>query len=91
MPNQTVFSPELLDEVYRRSRGIPRVINLLCDNLLVTTFALEQRVATEEMLDEVCRDLRLDWPGSSRERRGRSRYETTDDQYPRTSVPSLGD
>ncbi len=91
MPNQTVFSPELLDEVYRRSRGIPRVINLLCDNLLVTTFALEQRVATEEMLDEVCRDLRLDWPGSSRDRRGRSRYETTDDQYPRTSVPSLGD
>ena len=91
MPNQTVFPPELLDEVHRRSRGIPRVINLLCDNLLVTTFALEQRVATEEMLDEVCQDLRLDWPGSGRDRRGRSRYETTDEQYPRTSVPTLGD
>ena len=91
MPNQTVFPSFLLDEVHRRSRGIPRVINLLCDNLLVTTFALEQRVATEDMLDEVCRDLRLEWPGSSRDRRGRARYEETDDQYPRTSVPTLGD
>ncbi len=91
MPNQTVFPGFLLDEVHRRSRGIPRVINLLCDNLLVTTFALEQRVATEDMLDEVCRDLRLEWPGSSRDRRGRARYEETDDQYPRTSVPTLGD
>ncbi|HEX4170564.1 MAG TPA: AAA family ATPase [Bryobacteraceae bacterium] len=91
MPNQAVFSPELLDEIHRRSRGIPRVINLLCDNLLVTTFALEQRAATEEMLDEVCQDLRLDWPGSGRDRRGRSRYEATDEQYPRASVPTLGD
>src|SRR5579884_2551338 len=57
MPNQTVFPPELLEEVHHRARGIPRVINLICDNLLVTAFAMEQRVATEEMLDEVCHDL----------------------------------
>ncbi len=70
MPNQTVFSSELLEEVHRRSRGIPRVINLLCDNLLVTAFAMEQRTATLEMLDEVSQDLRLEWPGSNRDRRG---------------------
>ena len=89
MPNQRVFSPEILEEIYRRSRVIPRVINLLSDNLLVTTFALEQRSATEEMLDEVCQDLRLDWPGSSRDRRGRARYEVSDEQYPQ--IQSLGD
>src|SRR5579884_179641 len=87
MPNQTVFPPELLEEVHHRARGIPRVINLICDNLLVTAFAMEQRVATEEMLDEVCHDLRLDWPGSARDRRGRSRYEATDEQYPHISIP----
>ncbi len=92
MPNQTVFSLELLEEIYRRSRGIPRVINLLCDNLLVTTFAMEQRGATVEMLDEVCQDLRLDWPGASRaDRRGRARYEVTDEQYPQAPIPSHGD
>ncbi len=91
MPKQKVFTPEVLEEVYRRSRGIPRVINLLCDNLMVTTFAMEQRSATVEMLDEVCRDLRLEWPGSSRDRRGRSRYDVADDQFPHTSIPSHAD
>jgi general secretion pathway protein A len=74
MPNQRVFSPDLMGEIYHRSHGIPRIINAICDNLLVTCFAMEQRVATLAMLDEVSRDMRLEWPGSNRDRRGRSRY-----------------
>lgn len=85
MPNQIVFSPEILEEIYKRSRGIPRLINLLCDNLLVTAFAMEQRVTTIEMLDEVCEDLRLEWPGSVRDRRNRSRYDAEREQYPEAS------
>lgn len=91
MPNQRVFSHDLLAEVHVRSRGIPRVINALCDNLLVTCFAMEQRVATFDMLDEVCRDMRLDWPGSSRDRRPRSRYGSTEEFLPESSVPTTGD
>ena len=85
MPNQKIFSAELLEEVYKRSRGIPRLINLLCDNLLVTAFAMEQRTASLEMLDEVCQDLRMEWPGANRDRRGRSRYDLEREQYPETS------
>ena len=91
MPHQSVFPGEVLDEVYRRAKGIPRVVNLLCDNLLVTTFAMEQRVANLEMLEEVCRDLRLEWPGSNRDRRGMARFEMTDEQYPRAPVSGVGD
>jgi len=91
MPNQQVFSPELLEEIYKRSRGIPRLINLLCDNLLVTAFAMEQRTATVEMLDEVCADLRLEWPGSMRERRGRARYSHSDEHLPETPLSMSGD
>ncbi len=91
MPNQRIFSAELLEEVYKRSRGIPRLVNLLCDNLLVTAFAMEQRTATVDMLDEVCEDLRLEWPGSSRDRRGRSRFEMSQEEYPETSYPGRGD
>lgn len=91
MPRQTVFPPEVLEEVYRRSRGIPRLINLLCDNLLVTTFAMEQRTSTIAMLDEVCQDLRLEWPGSNRERRPRSRFGMGEEPYPEASVPARGD
>jgi len=79
MPNQTVFPEELMAEIQLRSQGIPRVINAICDNLLLTAFALEQKVCTTEMLDEVCRDMRLEWPGS---RRTRSRID--DESYERT-------
>src|SRR5262249_14091265 len=62
MPNQTVFSEELMSEVHLRSQGIPRLINAVCDNLLLTAFALEQKSCTPEILDEVCKDMRLEWP-----------------------------
>jgi general secretion pathway protein A len=61
--DQTIFSPEMIAEIHLRSQGIPRVINTLCDNLLLTCFAMETRVATVGMLDEICNDIRLDWPG----------------------------
>jgi general secretion pathway protein A len=60
---QSIFPPEILAEVHRRSQGIPRVINIMCDNLLLTAFAMEQKTVTLEMLDEVAADMRLDWPG----------------------------
>jgi general secretion pathway protein A len=66
MREQTVFSPEMLVEIHRRTQGIPRLINSVCDNLMLTAFAMESKVATIEMLDEVSRDLHLDWPGSPR-------------------------
>lgn len=91
MPNQTVFPLDVMDEVYVRSRGIPRLINLLCDNLLITAFAMEQRTASLQMLDEVCRDLRVEWPGGNRERRGRSRYGLGEEEFPEASIPIRGE
>ena len=91
MPDQGIFSPELLEEIYKRARGIPRVINLICDNLLVTGFAMERKTCTLEMLDEVCQDLRLEWPGSNRDRRGRSRYAMEEDHFPDSITARGGD
>ncbi len=72
MPHQTVFPPDLLAEIHLRSQGIPRLIKAICDNLLLTCFAMEARVATIEMLEEVSNDMRLEWQG--RRARGRSKY-----------------
>jgi general secretion pathway protein A len=66
MPKQEIFSEEMMAEIHLRSQGIPRLINAICDNLLLTAFAQETRVSTVEMLDEVCKDMRLEWPGSRR-------------------------
>ena len=60
--DQTVISTQLMEEIQFRSQGIPRLINAICDNLLLTCFALETRVATMEMLDEISADLRLEYP-----------------------------
>ena len=51
-----------MEELHFRSQGIPRLINAVCDNLLLTCFALETRTATMEMLDEVAADMRLEYP-----------------------------
>src|SRR5215467_4042908 len=63
MKEQEVFPPDLLAEIHYRSQGIPRLINAVCDNVLLTSFAMESKVATLEMLDEVSHDMRLDYPG----------------------------
>ena len=73
MPDQAVFPPELLSEIFIRAQGIPRLINAICDNLLLTAFALETRICTMDMIDEVTTDMRLEWPG----RRLRLRGPTT--------------
>ncbi len=66
MPDQTIFPPEVIAEIHLRAQGIPRLINAICDNLLLTAFAMESKTASCEMLDEVTDDMRLEWPGRSR-------------------------
>jgi general secretion pathway protein A len=60
---QTIIAPEVLREIHFRSQGIPRLINAICDNLLLTAFAMENGTASMEMLDEVTTDMHLDYPG----------------------------
>jgi general secretion pathway protein A len=60
MPGQRVFPPHVLTEIHRVAQGVPRVINAICDNLLVMTCALRQQVATIQMLAKVGEQMRLD-------------------------------
>ena len=63
LADQRVLSPDLIAEIHLRAQGIPRVINAVCDNLLLTCFATETKVATLDMLDEVSKDMRLETTG----------------------------
>src|SRR5580704_5705299 len=63
LKDQTIFTPQLMEEIHFRSQGIPRLINAICDNLLLTAFAMETQTTTLTMLDEVTADMRLDYPG----------------------------
>jgi general secretion pathway protein A len=88
MPGQTVFPPELIDEIHRRSQGIPRLINAICDNLLLTAFADASKVATLEMLNEVTEDMRLDWPREARGHSGRYGDREPNPIYPASRLRS---
>jgi general secretion pathway protein A len=63
LKEQTVFPPEILRDIHFRTQGIPRVINAMCDNLLLTAFALEAKVVATAMVEEVAADMRLQRPG----------------------------
>ncbi len=57
-----IFTEEALDKVHEYSRGIPRIINNLCENSMVNAFAREQRPVTGDMITEVAGDFRLIGP-----------------------------
>jgi general secretion pathway protein A len=57
---QSVFSTEALNAVHFYSRGIPRVINLLCEHALANAGSQRMRQVAADMVDEVARELQLD-------------------------------
>ena len=57
-----IFTEEALSNLYEYSRGIPRIINNLCENAMVNAFAREQRPVTGDMIAEVAADFRLIGP-----------------------------
>lgn len=54
-----IFTEKAIKEIYRRSGGIPRLINILCDNALLNGFALDQKRVDEKSVREVSADLKL--------------------------------
>jgi general secretion pathway protein A len=51
------FSRGALQMIHQYSGGIPRVINILCDNALLLAFVQETRKISEDLVKEVIRDL----------------------------------
>jgi type II secretory pathway predicted ATPase ExeA len=60
LENQKVFSPEVSALINQRATGIPRLVNLICDNAMLIAFALNSHQVTPGMVDEVCTDLKID-------------------------------
>ncbi len=54
-----IFEPEALTKIFEYSRGIPRIINNLCENSMVNAFARQQHTVTGDMISEVAADFRL--------------------------------
>ena len=55
----SVFSNEAISAIHRHSRGIPRLINTVCENTLIYAYARQVHTVTPSMVAEAARDLRL--------------------------------
>jgi len=51
------FPPDTLDLIFYYCRGIPRLINIMCDFLMLAAFAEDTRRVTAEMTHDVIEDL----------------------------------
>ena len=60
---QPIFDPEAVLAVHKYSSGIPRVINLLCEHCLVSSFVDQQKVISASVVDAVAKDFDLDGKG----------------------------
>jgi general secretion pathway protein A len=56
---QQIFEPEAVMAIHRYASGIPRVINLLCEHCLVSSFVDQQKMIGPAVVDGVARDFDL--------------------------------
>jgi general secretion pathway protein A len=57
---EPIFSPEAVQTVHLYSRGIPRVVNLLCDHALINAYVERSRPVPSQLVEEVAREFQLD-------------------------------
>lgn len=58
-PND-LFPADVIDAVYRHSRGFPRLINTICENSLITAYARQIPRITVDVVEDVAKEFRLD-------------------------------
>jgi len=60
----TVLTKGAVDAIYRASGGIPRTISVICENALISGFAVQQRPIDADIIAEVCREHVIDLPSA---------------------------
>jgi general secretion pathway protein A len=57
---ETIFPPEAIESIQEYSRGVPRVINVLCEHALINAFAGRQKQVSVALIHDVAREFELD-------------------------------
>ncbi len=65
-----VFTPDAIEAVFRLSRGLPRLINTICDNAMLSAYAADKHIIDETFVRDVTAQMMLvdpDDPGASQD------------------------
>jgi general secretion pathway protein A len=57
---QPIFSKESMDSINHYAKGIPRVVNLLCEHALINSFAEGIKPVTANIVEDVAKEFQLD-------------------------------
>lgn len=57
---EPIFSKEAIETVHLYSRGIPRVVNLLCEHSMINAYVDNVRPVPAHLVEEVAREFQLD-------------------------------
>lgn len=58
--SERIFNEDAVAAVHRASRGIPRIINLICEHSLILAYVEQMRQVTAPLVQAVARDLDLE-------------------------------
>jgi len=67
----SVFPPTTIASIYLHARGIPRLINTLCENALISAYAHQCHSVTSAMVEEAAYELRLGIVNSDKDEQNR--------------------
>jgi general secretion pathway protein A len=65
--SQRIFPTDVLSEIHVRTRGVPRLVNALCSELLQMCLGRQIRIADLQMLDRASAELDVDRPRTEEE------------------------
>jgi general secretion pathway protein A len=54
-----LFPPETIAAVYQHSRGLPRLINTICENALIAAYARQMQSVSPDIIDNIAKVFRL--------------------------------
>jgi Type II secretory pathway, component ExeA (predicted ATPase) len=57
---QPIFSPEAVQVVHQYAKGIPRIINLICEHAMISAYVEQIKPIPPRIVESVCRELDLD-------------------------------
>jgi len=59
-----LFHPDAVERIAYYSKGVPRVMNVICDNALLSAYAASQEIVSADVIEIVTRDLELQFEPS---------------------------
>jgi len=60
LASRPLFSPQAIAAVHSFSRGLPRLINIICENALMNAYARQSPIVTDNIVEEVAKEYRLE-------------------------------